>query len=207
VPNLPGWHYGGCRFSAVNDNAFPDSRRPLTPYLPVFRTNDTHEILWCCPADRGIGDATLGVGTGDRTAFRSYGTSYRANSAMLQPYSPAPDIVSADNAPAERLDTQEDLRGMMRSEITTAPSRLVLGGDAVWYEVAESTGSRADWHREKSAGNLLFLDGSVRFLTVKPKHIVGPVVFDPRMRGSARMDADPAAEPVDAPDAESVTKP
>ena len=170
VPVQPGWFYGGMRFSAVSDVAFPDTSRPLTGYLPQVRTNDTNDIVWCCPSDHGIT-----VSTGRRTAFRSFGTSYRANSSLLW-YTP-PDASAGATVAIEG-------RGLHRSEITTAASRLLLMGDPVWHEVAESTGRNADWHGVPGAGNFVFLDGSVRFLTIKPRQVVGPVVFDPMMPGA-----------------------
>ena len=37
--------------------------------------------------------------------------------------------------------------------------------------------AHADWHGVPNAGNMLFLDGAVRFMTVKPRAIVGPMLF------------------------------
>jgi prepilin-type processing-associated H-X9-DG protein len=71
-------------------------------------------------------------------------------------------------------------------------------GDPVWYEVAEETGRKADWHGQPNAGNLLFLDGSVRFLTVRPRRIVGPILFDPAPVGSPLAAPRPGSAPVDA---------
>ena len=70
-------------------------------------------------------------------------------------------------------------RGLQRDLITTSPSRLVMMGDPVWYEVRENTGRLASWHGVPNTGNLLFLDGSVRFVSVAPKPKVGAAVFDP----------------------------
>lgn len=163
----PAWFYGGVRFSAV-DTAVPDYQRPLTAYLPLRTHGHSREHLVCsCPADRGITSSVEGAGTGKRTAFRSYGTSYRANAPLM-------------DARLAGINTPEN-RGMNRDEITTAPSRLVMMGDPVWYEAAEDTGRNADWHGEPNAGNLLFLDGSVRFMTVRSRKSVGPIVFDPIM--------------------------
>ncbi len=39
--------------------------------------------IFSCPADRGITDEYGEVGTGRRTAYRSFGTSYRANSLLF----------------------------------------------------------------------------------------------------------------------------
>lgn len=174
VPVQPGWFYGGMRFSPVSDTMIPDSNRPLTSYLGLSRTRDPNEVVCSCPADHGVTDADVSVGTGRRTALRSYGTSYRANHALLW----------WQSTESGELNGSGEGRGLNRQEITTAPSRLLLLGDPVWYEVAESTGRNADWHGEPNSGNLLFLDGSVRFVSVKPRHVVGPVVLDPMMRGS-----------------------
>ena len=197
----PGFFYGGVRFSVVNDNPLPDYSRPLTVYVPMFRGNETRDVVWCCPADHGISEPHTKHGTGSRTAYRSYGTSYRANSSLL--YSTQVHEMSTAEPSAEG-DLQahahtEQPRGMKRTEITTAPSRLVLGGDATWYEAAESTGREADWHVVKNGGNVLFLDGSVRFVAVKPKSIVGPVVFDPIMRGGAYIEHETPNQPEPSP--------
>ena len=103
------------------------------------------------------------IGTGDRTAYEAFGTSYRANAALLAP----------------AADGSRSGRGLHRNEITTAASRLVVTGDPFWYEVLESTGRVAAWHGKPDAGNLLFLDGSVRFVPVEPRPQIGAAVFDP----------------------------
>jgi len=174
VPVQPGWFYGGMRFSSVDGSAYRDNDRPLTPYLPLPQrsTSNNDEIVCCCPADHGITDPSGGVGTGKRSAFRGFGTSYRANAALL-------------DARLDGIDGAEQFfRGLKRREITTSPSRLVLMGDPVWYEVAEATGRTADWHGRTNAGNILFLDGAVRFMTIKPRTDRNqPLLFDPIMPG------------------------
>jgi prepilin-type processing-associated H-X9-DG protein len=144
----PGWHYGGVRFSSVNPSPFLDFQRPLNPYLAGLRVNSTDEDLFCCPADRGVTDELQTVGTGSRTAYRSFGTSYRANATLLD---------------ARIAGVAAEARGVHRSEITAPPERLLLMGDPVWYEVTQRTGRLADWHERRGAGNVLFLDGSARF--------------------------------------------
>ena len=147
----PAWLYGGVRFSPV-DEPFLDLDRPLNRYLPVPGLAASGEALFCCPADHGITDELGEMGTGHRTAYRAFGTSYRANT---------------------------DLLGLRRGDITTSPSRLVVMGDPFWHEVREKTGLRAGWHGARHTGNLLFFDGSVRYVTVAPRPEIGPVVFDP----------------------------
>lgn len=188
VPLQPAWLYGGMRFSRVDGTAFPDFNRPLSPYLHLFRTRDYAEVGTCCPADRGISAAAAAAGTGDRTAFESFGTSYRANAPLMD---------------ARAAGLTDESRGMRRSEIRAFPAALVLCGDAVWYEVAESTGRHADWHGVTNAGNILFLDGSVRFMTVTPKGVRGPMMFDPlTIRGmpTTLPDIEHEAQPASAPD-------
>jgi prepilin-type processing-associated H-X9-DG protein len=177
VPLQPGWRWGGMRFSSIDDTAFPDFDRPLTAYLPLSQTTEYDRVCVCCPADRGIESPVSGLGTGDRTVFRSFGTSYRANAPLL-------DARLARLPASMRGEPGSDERGLRRSEISTAPSRMVLAGDPMWYEVAESTGRTADWHGKPNSGNLLFMDGSVRFMTVRPRPMIGPMVFDPIMPGS-----------------------
>jgi prepilin-type processing-associated H-X9-DG protein len=170
IHDQPGWKYGGVRFSMVDGAPFLDHNLPLNRYLPVHRLRVPAETLYRCPADRGITGETGGVGTGERTAYEAFGTSYRANSALLAPGA---------------ADGTRSRRGLPRQAITTAPSRLVVMGDPVWYEVRESTGRVAVWHGPPDAGNLLFLDGSVRFLPVEPRPQVGAAVFDPLEPGLA----------------------
>lgn len=152
----PAWRYGGVRFSTVDGSPFLDFTRPLNRFLPVLRPDASAEELYRCPADHGITDETSGIGTGRRTAFRAFGTSYRANTELV-----------------------DGARPLRRQDVTTAHSRLVVMGDPVWFEVHEDTGRLAAWHGPRNAGNLLFLDGSVRFMTIEPKPVVGPAVFDP----------------------------
>ena len=170
VPVQPGWYYGGVRFSGVDRIAFPDLDRPLTSYMHLHRTGEFDQLICCCPADRGVTDPQSSLGTGSRTAFRSFGTSYRANAELLDS--------RLTNVPGEP-------RGLHRYEITTPTSRMVLMGDPIWYEVAEVTGREANWHDRPAAGNLLFLDGSVRFVSIKPRTDRNQaIVFDPAMPGS-----------------------
>jgi prepilin-type processing-associated H-X9-DG protein len=170
VPIQQGWMYGGMRFSSVDGTAFPDLDRPLTAYMGLERAQQDDDVICCCPADAGLIDPHTRAGTGRRTAYRSFGTSYRANGKLLD---------------MRQIDPANPDRGMQRQEVTTPASRMILMGDPVWYEVAESTGRKADWHSHNNSGNILFLDGSVRFLAIKPRSDRNqPSVFDPLMPGS-----------------------
>jgi prepilin-type N-terminal cleavage/methylation domain-containing protein/prepilin-type processing-associated H-X9-DG protein len=167
VPAQPAWHYAGVRFSPVDDRPVLDPRRPLNPYLPSTADAERGAVVHC-PADAGITDEAGTVGTGRRTAFRSFGTSYRANAALFDTARPEPDGSTRR-------------RGLHRDEIATVPTRLVVMGDPIWYEVHRATGRQATWHGEPGHGNLLFLDGSVKYMRIFAPPRVGPAVYEPKL--------------------------
>jgi prepilin-type N-terminal cleavage/methylation domain-containing protein/prepilin-type processing-associated H-X9-DG protein len=155
----PSWRYGGVRFSSADGTPFLDLDRPINRSLSLPR--EEAERVYECPSDRGISDSSREAGTGWRSAYQAFGTSYRANALLL--------------SPARTGDPQ----GLARDRITTGPSRLVIMGDGGWHEAYESTGLESRWHGDTDSCNLLFLDGSVRLVTVAPRPKVGPAVFDP----------------------------
>jgi prepilin-type N-terminal cleavage/methylation domain-containing protein/prepilin-type processing-associated H-X9-DG protein len=171
VPVQPAWRYGGVRFSTVDEEPFLDSERPLAPYVASGRSGSTRESLFHCPADRGITGETTGVGTAERTVYRAHGTSYRANAKLLDARLAGIDGVH---------------RGLRRAEIATVPSRLLVMGEPIWFEIRENTGRDAVWYSDEDKGNLLFLDGSVRYMRILPEPRIGPAVYDPRLVEGAR---------------------
>jgi prepilin-type N-terminal cleavage/methylation domain-containing protein len=160
----PAWRYGGVRFSPITKKPFLDTERPLNQYLPQHRNHGSQCDVFECPGDHGITDADGKIGTASRTAFHSYGTSYRANALLL-------------NAKLAGVDDRQ--RGVDLSEIIPMASRMVLMGDPVWYEQSEQTQRLASWHGEDGMGNILFLNLSVRFMRVAPRTKAGPVMIDP----------------------------
>jgi prepilin-type N-terminal cleavage/methylation domain-containing protein len=184
LPSTAAWSWGGVRFGAADVPAGLDDERPINAYLP-FPKADVRSLHVCrCPADCGITDPASGAGTGSRSAFRAYGTSFRANALLFD---------AAKNYMIE-MPADAPVRGLTLGEIKTAPSRMLMLGDPIWFEIAESTGRDADWHASPRQGNLTFLDGSVRFMELYPKTIQRGIVLDPRMPGSfgpETVDAEP----------------
>lgn len=164
APGQPSWQYGGLRYSAAKRESFLDQSRALNRWLLSTQPHLDGEALFCCPADYGIRGDHPEAGTGRRSCCHAFGTSYRANASLFD---------------ARLTGLTDRQRGMYRSEITAAPSRLLVLGDAVWYEAYESTGRDADWHGEAGIGNVLFFDGSVKFQRVWPKERVGPITLNP----------------------------
>lgn len=173
ILSTPGWQYGGCRFSVATGEHWLDPARPLNQYVSRVASDvEDHRTLFHCPADRGIrggaaSNLASDIGTGDRTAFRAFGTSYRANHWLM-------------SARAAGLMEPED-RPLARSEILSSPARLVLLGDPTWYESYMQTGRTADWHGKPGHCNLLFMDGSVRYRTVNARGMQSPITFEPEL--------------------------
>lgn len=166
-PYLPiqgAWRYGGARVSSVSGEPFLDPQRPLTPFVGGGRSSVR---LFHCPADTGIQGELPGTGTGRRSAFEAFGTSYRGNDILFD---------------ARRAGAGDVYRGVRIAELLTVPTRLVVLGTPNWFEVREATGRSADWHGEPGWANLLFLDGSVKYSHILPKSRPGPAVFDARLR-------------------------
>jgi prepilin-type processing-associated H-X9-DG protein len=173
-PTVPGnnpFMWGGVQITNDDSIGPLDAGRPINAYLPHLLIDEHGHHICKCPSDCGVTDVAAQVGTGSRTAFSSFGTSYRANGQLL----------NAGRLPGR---TSDEFRGVHRTEITTPPSRMLVVGDPVWFEVFEQTGRDANWHRDPAMGNFLFLDGSVRYVHVLPRDQVGPVVVDPVMVGT-----------------------
>lgn len=187
VAEQPGWRWGGVRHSSVTGRPFLDSDRPLShPQLA-----GTISMSWFkSPGDRGIRGSTSGVGTGDRTCFEAFGTSYRANDALFDVrLSERTDAVAARPARGfggDGDDELDELRGLRLSEIATAPERLVILGEPLWAEVVRGTERDAAWYDDPERANLLYLDGHVAWTRVVPgpADLTGPV-FDPQLAGTS----------------------
>lgn len=173
APDESDWKYGGAAVASSNagspdhPSASPlmlDAVRPINRYLGGVREASTaHDsvMLFSCPADRGIFARSANAATRGATSilargscFREFGTSYRANALLLH---------------ANASDGEGPLRPLKMSDIATNPSRLLLLGDTAWYyatrdSVKPDARLEASWHRTQDAGNMLAVDGSIRFV-------------------------------------------
>lgn len=179
IPAQPGWRWGGVRHSAVTGRPFLDSERPLSR---VFEGSAAAVDLFRCPADAGIVGPTPGVGTGSRTCFEAYGTSYRANANLLD---------ARLNIASGRSVEGDLARGLRLAEIETPPGRLVLLGEPQWAEILRGTGLDAAWYDEPDHANLLFLDGRVAYerIEITAGGVGGGPVFTPALRWTVRPEA------------------
>ncbi len=173
--NQPSWRWGGASFNAVDDKARLDFNRPLSAYASAPSSDRSAVSVFECPADRGIESGLSESGTGDRTAFRSFGTSYRANSFLMEGH----------------VDDSGARRNITRDALLAAPASMVLIGDAGWYEQRLQTGRTAHWHGDDGLCNVLFLDGSVRSRHFGPDAEPSAVVFE-----CALLDTQPAEDSV-----------
>jgi prepilin-type processing-associated H-X9-DG protein len=170
------WNYGGVRFNRVNHWPFLDFDRPINRYLPVNLVDGTGELLFRCPADTGI--ALPGQARAEqRTVYETVGTSYRANAQLLR---------------VAGTEAGSPPQGRLRGEAAANPAEAVLMGAPVWFEALHHTGRDANWFgrpdpdkllsgsTSAGQGNMLFLDGSVRFLIVDPDSRRVCSMFNPR---------------------------
>lgn len=171
-PEQTEWKYGGAAVAASTPGGSPgqaplylDSSRPINRYVDGTRSGSapTQESvqLFSCPADKGVFARSSNAATRqtssilDRgTCFREFGTSYRANALLL-------------DSTVAGLDGRS--RPLNLSDITTNPSRLLLLGDTAWYFATRNHDKpdamlEASWHHVQDSGNMLAIDGSIRFV-------------------------------------------
>jgi len=174
----PEWAYGGAEFVGPQRTPVLASERPINRHVAgEGRVAGEREIaLFRCPADAGVfarGEGSRGAPgisvLGERTCFLTFGTSYRANPNLM-------DSTSAG------IDTHR--RALRLHEVQVDHSRLLLAGDPAWWfasrpEGDSDSGLEASWHRRQDGGNVLSVDGSVRFVDFS-KWPEAPVELMPR---------------------------
>lgn len=157
------WEYGGA--VQGDDGPVLASNRPINEYMTSGRSAEEPSAIesFRCPGDNGvfmvnqIGQRISVIN--DRSCFETFGTSYRSNRYLVDPVlargstgSPAP---------------------LGLHEVQVWAERLLLAGDAEWFYATRPLSDpesklEAPWHNIPDAGNMLALDGSVRFVRFRP---------------------------------------
>jgi prepilin-type N-terminal cleavage/methylation domain-containing protein len=156
---MPEWRFGGARFVGPAPNRTPllDEHRPINHYITGGDGDGEARAfaeVFRCPSDTGFrftGGGTPGASaTGGASMFELRGSSYRANDYLLD---------------GSRLSAFREPGPLSLAEVQVAPSSLLVAADAQWH-VAWTRQKEIDasWHRRQSAGNMVALDGSVRFV-------------------------------------------
>jgi prepilin-type N-terminal cleavage/methylation domain-containing protein len=157
----PDWRYGGAMFVGADRRAILDPERPINRPLAEQGLGDRGDLtaLFRCPGDKGVfardgGDPRGRVSVlAGRTCFGTFGTSYRANLFLM------------DSTHAGIDPTARPLR---LSEVHVGASLLLLTADPAWWYATRPAGDpdadfEASWHGRRDGGNMLAIDGSVRF--------------------------------------------
>jgi competence protein ComGC len=185
-PQNPEYKYGGVVFRSFDHTAVLASDRPINRYIAdEDTTSDAAAAIFQCPSDAGVFQMTRGRRAQGQvsvlpegTCYNTFGSSYRANSLLM-------------DARLAGIDPNE-ARPLRLAEVSVGPSRLIVMGDPEWYyatldPTTLSPGSPdalldASWHNVPAGGNVMCMDGSVKFLELTPD-MVGrnaPYTLHPR---------------------------
>lgn len=161
------WSYAGVTFSRVDGRPTLDYSRPINRHIsPQWARQG--DVIFESPVDRGIDPGRSGDPQVE-SAYRTHGTSYRANDALFA--------------------TGSALR---RAAIAADPSRLVIMGGPFWYESLHQTGRSAAWYGAENSGIVLFMDNSTRTIQIEAGQFATALyTFTPGLRGA---DPSPANE-------------
>jgi len=165
---VPDWAYGGAEFVGADRVPVLAASRPINPYVAQAQPDDALGAaaadvvgLFRCPADAGVADRAPALRGQARpsilpagTCFNQFGTSYRANPYLLDS-----TLAGIDGG----------RRALTLSEIQVDPSRLLLTADPAWWYATRERREpearlEATWHKKTDAGNMLAVDGSIRFM-------------------------------------------
>lgn len=157
----PDWRYGGAVFVGADRRAVLDVERPINRPLAEQGPGESADLalLFRCPGDKGVfardgGDPRGRVSVlAGRTCFGTFGTSYRANLFLLD---------------STRAGIDASRRPLRLAEVHVGSSELLLTGDSAWWyatrpEQDPDADFEATWHGKRDGGNMLAIDGSVRF--------------------------------------------
>jgi prepilin-type N-terminal cleavage/methylation domain-containing protein len=166
-PELPEWKYGGVVFRTPDNAPVLASDRPINRYVAdEDSTSEGVAELFHCPSDAGVFQYPRGRRPQrppsvleHGTCFETFGSSYRANRLLL-------------DARLAGIDPDE-ARPLRLSEVSVSSSRLIVLGDPEWYYATRQPGDPdavldSSWHNIPGGGNIMAMDGSVRFIELSP---------------------------------------
>lgn len=155
----PEWKYGGAEFVGTERAAVLDPDRPINRYVREDLVEHDQSLvqLYRCAGDTGVhrrGERYAPSVLDHGTCYETYGTSYRAN----------PNIMDSSRAGIDKLR-----RPLRVTEVGVSASRLLILADSAWFYATRPQGStdaayEASWHGWQDSGNMLAMDGSVRFV-------------------------------------------
>jgi type II secretory pathway pseudopilin PulG len=157
----PDWRYGGVQFAGSDRQPRLDPERPLNKALTEAGLGEAADLtgIYKCPGDRGVferGGRRAGPQSvlAGGSCYLTFGNSYRANPALLD---------------SSAAGISGPTRALKLADITAGSSQLLLTGDSAWWYATRPPGDpdsafEAAWHGQTDAGNMLTLDGSVRFV-------------------------------------------
>jgi type II secretory pathway pseudopilin PulG len=157
---VPEWKYGGVEFLGAERAAVLDPDRPINRYIKDDLVEQDRSLaqLYRCAGDTGVhrrGQPTYSPSVlPGGSCYNEYGTSYRAN----------PNILDSTRAGIDKMR-----RPLFVHEVHVSASRLLVMADTAWFYATRPAGQaesqlEASWHGAHDAGNMLAMDGSVRFV-------------------------------------------
>jgi prepilin-type N-terminal cleavage/methylation domain-containing protein len=179
-PENPEWKFGGVVFRSSDRAPVLASDRPINRYIAdEDHSRDGLTALFRCPSDAGVFRYPRG-GRPKRlpsvlargTCYETFGSSYRANRLLLD---------------SRSAGMEGEPRPLRASDVVVSASRLIVLGDPEWFYATRSPDDPeysldATWHVTPAAGNVMTMDGAVRFVQLGPESIGrgGPWTLHPR---------------------------
>jgi competence protein ComGC len=177
----PEYKYGGVVFRTLDNTPVLAADRPINRYIAdEDAASDAGAAIFRCPSDAGVFQMARGRRPQGQTSvlsqvtcYDTYGSSYRANTLLM-------------DARLSGIDPTES-RPLRLAEVSVGPSRLIVMGDPEWYYATLQLGSPeamldASWHNVPAGGNVMCMDGSVKFLELTPDMVgrSSPYTLHPR---------------------------
>lgn len=149
--------------------------RPLNREMNIPVGATTGFGVYHCPSDLRGGRPELETNAANH--FDEWGTSYVMNWLLIGQFCPTNLAKPIRDLLCKKLPSRsfEQRNGrpdpkVVKIEQVYQPGRTLLGGDAGWrFMWGPREDLRLEWHDKTDSHNLLFVDGSVRFIRMKSR--------------------------------------